>query len=93
MIQNCEGEAPGMANSGGQRLRRLREQVGLTMREVEHASRRLARRHRNPRLIVSPARLSVMESKNVVPSMFRLYALAKIYDCRIEDILFFYGLR
>jgi len=80
-------------STGGQRLRKLREKLGLTMRDVEHASRRLATRHRNPRLIVSPARLSVMESKNVVPSMYRLYALARVYDCAVEEILLFYGLR
>jgi len=78
---------------GGQRLRKLREKLGLTMRQVEYTSRQLARRHRNSRLIVSPARLSVMESKNVVPSMYRLYALSKIYDCSVEDILLLYGLR
>jgi transcriptional regulator with XRE-family HTH domain len=78
---------------GGQELRKLRERLGLTMREVEQASRRLAQRHRNPRLIISPARLSVMESKNVVPSMYRLYALAQVYGCSVNDILLFYGLR
>ncbi len=78
---------------GGQELRKLRERLGLTMRDVEQASRRLAQRHRNPRLIVSPARLSVMEAKNVVPSIFRLYSLSRIYDCSVQDILIFYGLR
>jgi transcriptional regulator with XRE-family HTH domain len=78
---------------GGENLRKLREKLGLTMRDVEEASRRLARRHRNPRLIISPARLSVIEAKNVVPSIFRVYALSRIYDCTIQTILLFYGLR
>ncbi len=78
---------------GGQELRRLRERLGLTMRDVEQASRRLAQRHRNARLIVSPARLSVMEAKNVVPSIYRLYSLSRIYDCSVQDIMMFYGLR
>lgn len=78
---------------GGQQLRNLRERLGLTMRDVEEASRRLAQRRRNPRLIVSPARLSVMEAKNVVPSIYRLYSLSRIYDCPVQDILVFYGLR
>jgi len=80
-------------STGGQRLRKLRQKLGLTMREVELASRHLAHRRHNPRLIVSPARLSVMESKDVVPSMYRLYSLAHIYDCSVEQILLFYGLR
>lgn len=79
--------------TGGQRLRTLREKLGLTMRDVEYASRRLAQRHRNPRLVVSPARLSVMESKNVVPSMYRLYSLSRIYGCQVNEILVLYGLR
>lgn len=78
---------------GGQGLRKLRETLGLTMRDVEQASRRLAQRHRNSRLIVSPARLSVMEARNVVPSMYRLYALSRIYDCSVQEIMTLYGLR
>jgi transcriptional regulator with XRE-family HTH domain len=77
---------------GGQDLRKLRERLGLTMRDVEEASRRLARRHRNPRLIISPARLSVIEAKNVVPSIYRVYSMSRIYDYAISDILRFYGL-
>lgn len=78
---------------GGRDLRKLREKLGLTMRDVEEASRRLARRHRNARLIISPARLSVIEAKNVVPSIYRVYALSRIYDCPVHNILLFYGLR
>ena len=77
---------------GGQDLRKLRESLGLTMRDVEEASRRLARRHRNPRLIISPARLSVIEAKNVVPSIYRVYSMSRIYDYPVHDILRFYGL-
>lgn len=79
--------------NGGQRLRRLREQLGLTMRDVEQASRTLAKRYRNPRLVVPPARLSVLETANVAPSIYRLYALARIYGRSVQELLTFYGLR
>lgn len=78
--------------NGGKRLRKLREHLGLTMRDVEQASRKLAHRYRNPRLVVPPARLSVLETANVAPSIYRLYALARIYGRTVQELFTFYGL-
>ncbi len=64
--------------SAGQRLRALREALGLTMREVEQASSVIAQRC--PRTnSIPPSRMSDIESKGVIPSVFRLYSLASIY--------------
>ena len=77
----------------GQKLRRVREEQGLTLRDVHKASLRLAARHRNRRLVLSPGRLSMIETKNEVPSIFRLSALAAIYGRDIKELLTFYGLK
>ena len=77
----------------GQKLRRVREEKGLTLRDVQKASLRLAARHRNRRLVLSPGRLSMIETKNEVPSIFRLFALAAIYGRDIKELLTFYGLK
>jgi transcriptional regulator with XRE-family HTH domain len=76
----------------GRKLRSMREQLGLTLRDVHKASLQLASRHRNRRLVLSPGRLSMIETKNEVPSIFRLYALSIIYRTDIKDLLTFYGL-
>jgi hypothetical protein len=56
----------------GLNLRGLRERLGLTMREVESASVRIAERHGNDEFAVGPSRLPDIETKGLVPSIFRL---------------------
>lgn len=75
---------------GGQRLRVLREQLGLTMRDVETASMRVAEKHRNDEFSIPPSRLSDFETKGVVPSIFRLYSLAVIYRQDLRQLLSWY---
>ena len=41
--------------AAGANLRALRERLGLTMREVETASTRIAERHANDEFVVSPS--------------------------------------
>jgi transcriptional regulator with XRE-family HTH domain len=71
----------------GQRLRNLRESVGLTMGDVEKLTRQLARTLRDPLLRVSKSRLSDIETKGRVPSIFCIYALAMAYDTDIRTLL------
>ena len=78
--------------AAGLNLRGLRERLGLTMREVESASARIAERHGNEEFGVSPSRLSDIETKGLVPSIFRLYSLAIVYRCDLREILAWYGI-
>jgi transcriptional regulator with XRE-family HTH domain len=78
--------------SGGQNLRALREQLGLTMRDVEMASARIADKHGNDEFSIPPSRLSDVETKNVVPSIYRLYSLAVIYRRDVRELLSWYGI-
>jgi len=68
----------------------FRESLGLTMREVHRLSKNVARSLRNPDYIVSPSRLSDIESKGHTPNLYRLHALSLVYDCRMEKLLKFY---
>src|SRR5271163_5211072 len=77
---------------GGQNLRLLREQLGLTMRDVETAGARIAQKHGNDEFAIPPSRLSDIETKGVVPSIFRLYSFAAIYRREYRELLSFYGL-
>jgi transcriptional regulator with XRE-family HTH domain len=78
--------------AAGLSLRALRERLGLTMREVESASLRITERHGNDEFTVSPSRLSDIETKGLVPSIFRLYSLAVVYRCDLREILGWYGI-
>ncbi len=77
-------------NSGGQNLRVLREQLGLTMRDVENASSRIAEKHHNEEFLIPPSRLSDIETKALLPSIFRFYSLAVIYRRDFRELLNWY---
>jgi transcriptional regulator with XRE-family HTH domain len=77
--------------SGGQRLRALRERLGFTMRDVEAASAAIADKHENAEFAIPPSRLSDMETKNVVPSIYRIYSLAVIYRSDALELMAFFG--
>lgn len=76
---------------GGNELRLRRERLGLTMRDVETASERIARRHGNEEFFVPISRLSDFETKGVIPSIYRMYSLAVIYGIKSSEIFSFYG--
>lgn len=76
----------------GKRLRQLREQLGLTVRDVEAASALLATKHGSRVYSIPLSRLSDIENKEVVPSIYRIYALAVIYRQDIREILSWYGI-
>jgi hypothetical protein len=62
------------------------------MREVENASLRIAARRSNDEFAIAPSRLSDIETKGVVPSIYRLYTLAVIYRLDVREILGWYGI-
>ena len=78
--------------AAGLNLRASRERLGLTMRDVETASARIAERHGDDEFAVSPSRLSDIETKGLVPSIYRLYSLAVIYHRDLREVLSWYGI-
>jgi transcriptional regulator with XRE-family HTH domain len=78
--------------SPGQSLRSWRENLGLTLRDVYRASVVIAARHRNVKLVMSPSRLSEIETKGLIPNIYRAYTLALTYNRDLRDILLLYGL-
>src|ERR1700756_365662 len=77
--------------SSGANLRTLRENLGLTVEDVETASERLARKHNSEDYRITISRLSEFESKGVIPSIHRLYSLAVIYRREFSEMLSWYG--
>lgn len=75
----------------GMRLKRMRQQCGLTLREVEKQSRRLATQKQNPEFVVSRGWLNNVENGTYTPSFFKLYALAAIYDVPPSSMFLLFG--
>ncbi|HLJ26835.1 MAG TPA: helix-turn-helix transcriptional regulator [Candidatus Angelobacter sp.] len=75
----------------GKKLRELREQIGMTLRDVEEASTHLADIRGIEDYVINPSRLSDIETKGVVPSIYRLYVLSVIYRADFAEMLKYYG--
>ena len=78
--------------TAGERLRELRDKLGFTLKDVENASLRLAADRENMRYWVAQSRLSNIESKGVLPGIYKLEALAIIYRRSICELLEWYGI-
>ena len=66
--------------------------LGLPIRAVEAASSKLAERLGNPGYFIPISRLSDIETKGVLPSLYRLYSLAVIYRKDYREILSLFGI-
>lgn len=72
-------------------MRRARERLDLKFRDVEQASQIIAERHTNPEFVILISRLSEIESRGTVPSIYRLYSLCCIYRLNLPEVLGWYG--
>src|SRR5208283_5872700 len=75
----------------GKSLRTLREKLGLTLRDIEASGARMAEKYRNDEFSIPASRLSDIETKGVLPSIFRLYTLAVIYRRDLHELMAWYG--
>jgi transcriptional regulator with XRE-family HTH domain len=74
----------------GQKLKRARERLNLRYRDVEVASLRIAERRRNDDFAIALSRLSDIENKGTVPTIYRLYSLCAIYRLEPAEVLEWY---
>jgi transcriptional regulator with XRE-family HTH domain len=75
----------------GQKLKRIRERLKLTYRDVEEKSQEIARRMSDSEFSIALSRLADIENKGTVPTIYRLYSLCAIYGLEYEDVLQWYG--
>jgi len=78
-------------NRPGSDLRRLREDMGLTTRDVEAASTALVRKYQNHKYAVPISRLCEFETRGMIPSIYRLHSLSVIYRQDFDQLLRLYG--
>jgi transcriptional regulator with XRE-family HTH domain len=80
-----------MSIQAGHKLRHLRESLGLTLRDVECGSSEIAARHGEQEFFIPFSRLSEIETKGTLPSIYRIYTLAAIYQSDYRTICSWYG--
>jgi transcriptional regulator with XRE-family HTH domain len=76
----------------GQKLRRAREHLRLTYRDVEEASQQIATLHGNHEYLIGLSRLADIENKGTLPSVYRLYSLCAIYKLQFAAVLGWFGI-
>jgi len=91
-VRNVRSSAPNRRRGPGERLRALRLVLGLTLRDVHQASIALSKKLRNSEFQVPASRLHEFETRNVVPSVHRLYTLAATYGYEMTTLLAWYGI-
>ena len=74
----------------GQKLKRARERLNLRYRDVEQASMQIAERRQNDEFAIALSRLSDIENKGTVPTIYRLYSLCAIYRLELTEVLEWY---
>jgi len=86
-----EEEENSFMDRPGERLKRVREKLGLTYRDVERASQQIAEHRGNDEFIIALSRLADIENKGTIPSIFRMYTLCAVYRLEIGEVLTWYG--
>lgn len=85
-------QAMWLCKNAGQKLRRLRDELGLSLTQVRKETEWLSKRFHNRNLVVWHLTLSNIEAGTHIPNLYQLYALSLLYRCSIPRILSFYGL-
>ncbi len=76
----------------GQCLRQIREEHGLTLKDVEEQSQRLAEEMQIMDYLITAGRLSQVENSNSLPSLYKLATLSFIYKLPLTEMFRIYGI-
>jgi hypothetical protein len=75
----------------GDHLRKLRESLGLSLRDIEAASLKISLVHGSQKFAIPFSRLRHIETSTSVPSIHRLYSLSVIYHVELASLMEWYG--
>ena len=76
----------------GESLKQMRNRLGITTREVEELSRKVAVDLSNDEFYISNAWLTQLENKSSVPSIFKLFTLSVLYRMDFTELLAMFGI-
>jgi transcriptional regulator with XRE-family HTH domain len=77
--------------SAGERLKALRESLGLTARDVQEKSQGIAEERHNQEYHISHAWVTDIENGKFTPSIYKLQTLSAIYNRRFTELTSYYG--
>jgi transcriptional regulator with XRE-family HTH domain len=78
--------------TAGQKLKELREGLGLSVREVERRSEQLALLKNNSEYYLSRGWLTDIENGTHIPSIFKIYSMATFYKRGWADLVAFFDM-
>jgi len=81
-----------MESSPGDYLKRVRERLGVGVREVQEASVTVAREKGNANFYIAASRLAQIENEASQPSIHKLFTLCAVYGLEFHDVLRRYGI-
>ncbi len=87
-----EGAMKDRIYQAGERLRQIREELGLTLRDVEEQSRRIVEEMQLFDYLITAGRLSQVENSNTLPSLYKLATLSFIYKLPLTEMFHIYGI-
>jgi transcriptional regulator with XRE-family HTH domain len=77
----------------GRRLKALREQLGLSTRDVQAMSRQIATEKQNEEFFLSHNWVTDIERGRFRPGMFRMYSISAIYKLKYTEVASYFGLQ
>jgi transcriptional regulator with XRE-family HTH domain len=76
----------------GEQLKDLRNKLGITTRDVEEFSRKIAQDEENEDFYISNAWLTQIENTGSIPSVHKLLSLSAIYQTNYGELLALFGI-
>jgi transcriptional regulator with XRE-family HTH domain len=74
----------------GDKIRKLRTKLGITTRQVDQFSRKIAIQESNEEFTVSHSRLTQIETGESTPSLYKLYSLGAIFGVSMSELISYY---
>ena len=74
----------------GFKIRKRRELLGLSLQDVENASRKIAKKLQDPRYNLTKSYISKIEITGAVPSLYKLFSFSVIYRMDILEMMALY---
>jgi transcriptional regulator with XRE-family HTH domain len=79
--------------AAGQRLKAVRESLGLSTRDVQAKSEQFSVKKNNEEYHISHTWLTDIEKGRFMPGFFKMYALSAILDCSLAELASYFGMR
>jgi transcriptional regulator with XRE-family HTH domain len=77
---------------GGAKLQKIRERLGLSVREVQRRSQQVVQEQQNRDFFLSRAWLTDVEKGRFVPGIFKIVTLSQLYGITIAEIHALFGI-